>query len=224
MYLMGDLSLMQNRLRIVAGARYERTTDNGHGVLQDNQAKFQHDASGKLILDAQKRPILIPAVATDLIAQDALVFKRLGARMHKRYGDYYPSINASYNFTENMIGRLGLSRTLGRPEFTNLVGPSNVTQNNSIRPRTPRARRSARSSPRIPASSRGPRTASISAWNITQKTAATSPWDFSASRSKTSSPAHVSGDGGVSRGNQAAARLRGLPESPRRSTAPTSYM
>ena len=30
-YLMGDLSLLQNRLRIVAGVRYERTTDDGRG-------------------------------------------------------------------------------------------------------------------------------------------------------------------------------------------------
>ena len=129
-YLMGDVSLLQNRLRIVAGVRYERTTDNGHAVLQDNQAKFQRDASGRLILDAQKRPILIPALAGDLIAQDALVFKRLGASTHKSYGDYYPSLNASYNFTDSFIGRVGVARTLGRPEFTNLVGPANVTQNN----------------------------------------------------------------------------------------------
>ncbi|MSU24936.1 MAG: hypothetical protein EXS32_14075 [Opitutus sp.] len=129
-YLMGDLSLLKNRLRVVAGARYERTTDDGHGVFQDNNAKFQRDTSGKLILDAQKRPILIPAVATDLIAQDALVFKRLGARTHKSYGDLYPTINASCNFTDNMIGRIGLARTIGRPEFTNLVGSANVTQIN----------------------------------------------------------------------------------------------
>jgi iron complex outermembrane recepter protein len=129
-YLMGDVSLLRNRLRVVAGVRYEQTTDNGRGVLQDNQAKYQRDASGRLILDAQKRPILIPAVATDLVAQDALVFQRLGARTHKRYGDYYPSVNASYNFTESMIGRVGVARTIGRPEFTNLVGAANVTQNN----------------------------------------------------------------------------------------------
>jgi hypothetical protein len=97
-------------------------------VLQDNNAKYQRNAAGELILDAQRRPILIPAVATNLIAQDALVFKRLGARMQKQYGDYYPSINASYNVTENVIGRLGLARTIGRPEFTNLVGAANVTQ------------------------------------------------------------------------------------------------
>jgi iron complex outermembrane receptor protein len=127
-YLMGDLSLLQNRLRIVAGVRYERTTDDGRGVLQDNNAKYQRDAAGQLLLDAQRRPILIPSVATDLIGQDALVFKRLGARMQKEYGGYYPSLNASYNVTENMIARLGLARTIGRPEFTNLVGAANVTQ------------------------------------------------------------------------------------------------
>ena len=127
-YIMGDLSLMKNRLRLVAGVRYERTTDDGRGVLQDNNAKYQRSAAGQLILDAQKRPILIPAVATDLIAQDALVFQRLGARMHKEYGDFYPTINASYNLAENMIGRIGLARTIGRPEFTNLVGAANVTQ------------------------------------------------------------------------------------------------
>ncbi|MES2696336.1 MAG: TonB-dependent receptor [Verrucomicrobiota bacterium] len=127
LYLMGDLSMLKNRLRIVAGVRYERTTDDGRGVLQDNNAKYQRNAAGDLILDAQRRPILIPAVATDLIAQDALVFTRLGARTHKSYDDYYPSLNASYNFTENLIGRLGLARTVGRPEFTNLVGAANVT-------------------------------------------------------------------------------------------------
>ena len=126
-YLMGDVSLLKNRLRIVAGVRYERTTDDGRGVLQDNQARYQRDASGRILLDAQRRPILI---TSDLIAQDALVFKRLGAHTYKRYGDYYPSVNASYNVTENLIGRLGLARTVGRPEFTNLVGAANVTQNN----------------------------------------------------------------------------------------------
>jgi iron complex outermembrane recepter protein len=91
---------------------------------------YQRNANGQLILDAQRRPILIPSVATDLIAQDALVFKRLGATTHKQFDDYYPSLNASFNFTENVIGRLGLARTVGRPEFTNLVGAANVTQNN----------------------------------------------------------------------------------------------
>lgn len=125
-YLMGDVSLLQNRLRLVAGVRYERTTDDGLAVLQDNNAKYQHNpTTGALILDAQKKPIL---VTTDLIAQDALVYKKLGAHYRQHYGDYYPSVNASYNINENLIGRVGLARTVGRPDFVNLFGAANVTQ------------------------------------------------------------------------------------------------
>ncbi|MDO8541770.1 MAG: TonB-dependent receptor [Opitutaceae bacterium] len=137
-YAMGDLSLINNRLRIVAGMRFEQTTDDGRGVLQDNSAQYQRNpATSALILNAQRRPIHVIApektvrttlTPAELIAQDALVYTRLGSRMQKQYHGYYPSLNASYNVTENLIGRLGLARTIGRPEFTNLVGASNVTQ------------------------------------------------------------------------------------------------
>ncbi|PTX94342.1 TonB-dependent receptor [Opitutus sp. ER46] len=124
-YLMGDVSLLQNRLRVVGGVRYERTTDNGRGVLQDNNAKYQRDPAGNLVLDAQKRPILI---TTDTLEQTRLVYQRLAARMHKTYGAAYPSLNASYYVTPDTVARLGVARTLGRPDYTNLVGAANVTQ------------------------------------------------------------------------------------------------
>jgi iron complex outermembrane recepter protein len=139
-YVMGDLSLLKNKLRMVAGVRWERTTDDGRGLLQDNNAQFRRDpATGRVLLDANRRPIFIIApektvrttlTPAELIAQDALIFTRLGASTHKRYDDFYPSVNVTYNFTENLIGRLGLARTVGRPDFVNLVGAANVTQNN----------------------------------------------------------------------------------------------
>lgn len=137
-YLMGDASLLKNRLRIVAGVRYERTTDDGHGLLQDNNAQYRRDpATGRVLLDANRRPIFVIApektnratlTVEEGIAQNEFVYRRLGATTHKRYDGYYPSINASYQFTADTIGRLGLARTLGRPDFTNLVGAANVTQ------------------------------------------------------------------------------------------------
>jgi outer membrane receptor protein involved in Fe transport len=48
--------------------------------------------------------------------------------MLKEYGDYYPSLNATYNFTPNVLGRLGVARTLGRPDFGNILGATNVNQ------------------------------------------------------------------------------------------------
>lgn len=131
-FLMSELSLWNNRFRIVAGVRYERTTDDGKTVLQDNNAKYQRDAAGNLILGPTKKPILIyPNAATnqaDGIAEDALVYKLLGARLRKEYGDFYPSINATYNITENFLGRLGLAQTVGRPDFANILGATNVNQ------------------------------------------------------------------------------------------------
>ncbi len=134
-FLMGELSLLHNRLRILAGVRLERTTDDGKTLLQDNNAKYRHDAAGNLILDANKRPILIYADTgtsaqgiANGIAEDTLVYKMLGARLTKRYQGYYPSLNTSYNFTENVVGRLGLARTVGRPDFGNILGATNVNQ------------------------------------------------------------------------------------------------
>jgi TonB-dependent receptor len=140
LYLMGDFALFNNRLRIVTGVRYERTTDDGRAVLQDNNAKYQHNAAGNLILDAAKRPILIypantintttPEGVANGIAEDALVYQKLGARLSKQYHGYYPSLNATYTITPNVQARLGLAQAVGRPDFGNILGATNVNQVN----------------------------------------------------------------------------------------------
>jgi iron complex outermembrane receptor protein len=137
LYLMADVSLLEGRLRLIAGARYERTTDDGRAVLQDNLAAYQRDAAGNFILDAQRRPIFVVAPAKtnratltidEGVAEDQLVYKKLGSRLQKEYGDYYPSLNATYKITSDIQARLGLARTLGRPDFGNILGATNVNQ------------------------------------------------------------------------------------------------
>ena len=132
LYLMGDLALFHNRLRLVFGVRYERTTDDGRAVLQDNSAKYRQDAAGNLVLDAARKTILLfPNAATiqaDGIAEDALVYQKLGARVRKEYGGYYPSLNATYSLTPNVQARLGLAQAVGRPDFANILGATNVNQ------------------------------------------------------------------------------------------------
>ncbi|MCX6950752.1 MAG: TonB-dependent receptor, partial [Verrucomicrobia bacterium] len=134
-FLMGDTSFFSNRLRVVAGVRFERTTDDGRAVLQDNNAKYRHDAAGNLILDANKKPTLIyadtgtsAAGIANGIAEDALVYTKLGSRQGQVYSGYYPSINTSYNITANLIARVGLAQTLGRPDFANILGVTTVNQ------------------------------------------------------------------------------------------------
>lgn len=137
-FLMGDFSLFRNRLRVVTGVRYERTTDDGRAVLQDNNARYRKDAAGNLILDANRRPILIypantintttPEGIANGIAEDALVYQKLGATLSKQYGDFYPSLNATYSITENVQARLGLAQAVGRPDFGNILGATTVNQ------------------------------------------------------------------------------------------------
>ncbi len=136
LYLMGDIALFNNRLRLVAGVRYERTTDDGRAVLQDNNAKYRRDAAGNILLDASRRPVLIypntanttPDGIANGIAEDALVYQKLGARLSKVYDGLYPSLNASYSITENLQARLGLAQAVGRPDFGNILGATNVSQ------------------------------------------------------------------------------------------------
>ncbi len=138
LYLMGDIALFNNRLRLVGGVRYERTTDDGRAVLQDNNAKYRQDAAGNLLLDANKRPIPLYPPATinntspqgiaNGIAEDALVYKKLGTRLRKTYGGYYPSLNATYSLTANVQARLGVAQAVGRPDFGNILGATNVNQ------------------------------------------------------------------------------------------------
>ena len=135
LFLMGDFAFFNNRLRLVTGLRYERTTDDGRAVLQDNNAKYRQDAAGHLILDAAKKPILLytdtgtsAAGIANGIAEDALVYKKLGASLSKQYAGYYPSLNATYNLTTNVQARVGLAQAVGRPDFGNILGATNVSQ------------------------------------------------------------------------------------------------
>src|SRR5439155_430690 len=62
------------------------------------------------------------------ILEDQLVFNKLGARLQKHYAGYYPSLNATYHITENVQARLGLAQAVGRPDFGNILGATNVSQ------------------------------------------------------------------------------------------------
>ncbi|MEN9633941.1 MAG: hypothetical protein RL077_2345, partial [Verrucomicrobiota bacterium] len=51
-FLRADLKFLDNRLWIVAGARYERTDDKGAGASNDIRATYQQDAPGNLLRNA----------------------------------------------------------------------------------------------------------------------------------------------------------------------------
>ncbi len=123
-FLRSDLKLLDNRLWIVAGARYERTDDKGAGGLNDIRATYQQDAQGNLLRNAAGQLI---RVSTDALTIAKLQFKERGAVGKKHYGDLYPSMNASYSFTDNLVARAAYARTIGRPDLNFIIPSRSIT-------------------------------------------------------------------------------------------------
>lgn len=117
-YLRVDVRLFKNRLWVVAGVRYERTRDDGYGPIDDISQTYQRDAAGNLLRDSAGRPIRIVA---DAVTLARLRYQDRGAHITKDYGDFYPSLNLTYNVTSNLIARASYADTLARPNYTNII-------------------------------------------------------------------------------------------------------
>lgn len=113
-----DTRLLQNRFRVVAGVRFERTEDDGYGVKNDIRATYQQDAAGNLILDSAGRPI---KASTDPVTLARLQYTQRGLHQTRSYDDYYPSVNLTYTITPSLLARFGYAHTIGRPDFSNIV-------------------------------------------------------------------------------------------------------
>ena len=122
-FLRTDLKLLANRLWLVGGVRYERTDNDGTGALNDIRATYQQDASGNLVRNAAGQLV---RVSTDALTIARIQFKERGSRAKKDYGDYYPSLNASYSFTENFVARAAYARTIGRPDLNFIIPTRSV--------------------------------------------------------------------------------------------------
>jgi iron complex outermembrane receptor protein len=123
-FLRGDLGLLQNRLKLAGGVRYERTMDDGYGLLNDLAATYQRNASGQIIRDAAGRPVKIVG---DAVTLAKLQYQDRGAHASRDYGDLYPSFNAIYQLTERLMLRTSYARTITRPQLTNIVPSSTAS-------------------------------------------------------------------------------------------------
>lgn len=117
-YVRADVRLWRNRLWLAGGVRAERTDDEGWGILNDPAAQYQRDASGKILLDSRGQPVL---VTTNAVERAKLRYVERGSHAKRDYAGAYPSLNATFNITENLLVRAGASRTIGRPDLTLVV-------------------------------------------------------------------------------------------------------
>jgi TonB-dependent receptor len=118
-FVRGDLALLGGRLKLVGGLRAEQTNAEGEGQLIDPTRNFQRDSAGHVILGANGRPL--PRTA------DALEIARLtridrGLHAEKEYLRLFPSLNAAFNLTENLVARAGYYQSVGRPDLVQYAG------------------------------------------------------------------------------------------------------
>ncbi|MBI4625723.1 MAG: TonB-dependent receptor [Verrucomicrobia bacterium] len=89
------------KLTLVPGVRWERTTDDGTGF-----ARVTLPTPAGLTLQQQ----------ADFVRAQYKPVSR-----HASYSDFYPNFQARYNFSDALIARTAYTKTIGRPNFTNLL-------------------------------------------------------------------------------------------------------
>ena len=123
-YLMGDTRLIDSRLRIAGGVRFERTEDTGYGALINPLAGYIKDSTGNLVLNP------------DLVARANAQYKSRGDKRLKNYNGYYPSLDASYDIRENVKARIAYARSIGRPDLGNIIPSTTLPDLNGTGPYT----------------------------------------------------------------------------------------
>lgn len=135
-YFRFDLRMLSGRLNFTGGARYEKTDLKGWSMKRDNFAIYQRDAAGNLLRTNTGALIPITNNAEErlwLINQERAQFES------QSYDGFYPSLNANYTFTDNLVARAAYARTIGRPDVQYVVAGITVpvpTDTNATTART----------------------------------------------------------------------------------------
>ncbi len=120
-YLRGDVAPAERRLKLTTGVRVEQTNIAAEGPLTDPTRNYQRRTDGTIVRGANGQPLpIVPA--TDALGVSRLTFVDRGARAEKEYLTWLPSLNASWSFSEQLIGRVSLHRSIGRPNYNQYAG------------------------------------------------------------------------------------------------------
>lgn len=122
-YIRGDVRALDNRLWLVGGVRYEKTTDKGAGPRDDISATYVKNPDGTPARTSTGA--LIP-ITTNALELAKLRYRALGAVSKKSYDGFYPSLNSSFEITRDLIMRAAYARTIGRPELTEIIPGATV--------------------------------------------------------------------------------------------------
>ena len=133
LYAQGEVKLLGGRLQLLGGVRYEKTATEGLGPLSDPAAVFVRNADGTFARGANGARIRRPDAGTVGSWEElALIRQERAFRADRSYDGFYPSLHLNYNWTENLILRLAYARTYGRPDFTQILPNTVISEADDV--------------------------------------------------------------------------------------------
>lgn len=134
-YFQTEARFFTNRLNLLTGVRYEKTTDEGRGPLQDVSAVWLRNPNGTFANNAAGARIRRPEAGTVGSMEEALlVYHELGFHGKRSYDGLYPSVHLTYNLSENLLVRVAYAKTYGRPNFRDVIPNASVNENDDDDP------------------------------------------------------------------------------------------
>ncbi len=128
-YLQAELGLFRNRLKLLAGVRYEKTAADGEGIRYDPNAVFLRAANGSFArTPAGARIRRREAGAAGSLQELAVTRQERGFKASRSYDGYYPSVHLTYQIRDNLLARAAYAKTYGRPDFTNIVPNATIDE------------------------------------------------------------------------------------------------
>ncbi len=128
-YAQTEARLFSNRLTVLTGVRFEKTTDDGLGPVYDPNAVFARQADGTFARDARGQRIRRPeAGAAGSLEELRLTRQERAYHAKRSYDGYYPSLHLTYHVTENLQARAAYALTYGRPDFSEVIPNSTINE------------------------------------------------------------------------------------------------
>jgi iron complex outermembrane recepter protein len=132
-YFRNDLKLLENRLWLVSGARFEATETEGWGPLNDPNSQYVRNAAGGIVRNNAGQPVFL---STDLLERARQRYQERAAHVKRRYDGLYPSVNGTFKITDALLLRAAYARTIGRPNLNLIIPGVTLPESDAPAPRT----------------------------------------------------------------------------------------
>lgn len=120
-----DSSFFRHRLGVATGVRYQRYDVRTESGSVDNLRRYLQDEEGDLVLNPTTgQPILLSGTGLEITQKTSI---ERGNVAKKQVDGWYPSINAVYRITENLLLRANFAKSINYPELNQLIAATTVS-------------------------------------------------------------------------------------------------